>query len=216
MSYQAYAVTLRPREGITDEQISHFDDWVHKVCDHHLVVTEKRGKERHIHAGLFLKSNTTRSNLNNRILAIKKMDLDLTEKKILRQGTRIMYNTDFITEYCDKQDETEIISQNLPDDIELLEAYFPEKDDKRMSKEFKGSKWYLDCEKLWGEYSYPETEHGVKQFLHRLMYIDRKIEVIDDPRRLAGKTKSLFKFLQKEEVEDETDSEIQKILEASM
>ena len=66
MSYQAYAVTIRPREGITDEQICHVDDWIHKVCDYYHVITEKCDKERHLHAALFLKSCTTRASCSRR------------------------------------------------------------------------------------------------------------------------------------------------------
>ena len=73
------AITIRPREGITDEQICRVDDWIHKAADFHHAITEKSGKERHLHAALFLKANTTRSNLNNRVLSIKGMCLDQEE-----------------------------------------------------------------------------------------------------------------------------------------
>lgn len=201
MSYQSYAVTLRPRGGVTDTQVEYFDLWASKTCDYHVIVTEKLDKERHIHAALFLKACTTRSNLNNRILSIKDINLDATEKKVLRQGTRIMYNDDFFDKYMDKEDDTQVISENLPDDREVLQAYYPEVGDKRASKEFKGSVWYLNCEKLWYEYEgYPFTVHldyrHVSCFLHQLMFVDRKIEVIDDPRKLAAKTAALLKFIE--------------------
>lgn len=227
MSYQSYAVTIRPREGVTDEHIDKFCDWVIKVCDYYYVITEKTDKERHIHAGLFLRSCTTRSNLNNRILAIKGFDFDLTEKKILRQGTRIMYNSDFIMQYCQKEGDMYDRSVQIIDNVShmpetVMEAYFPEKEDKRMSKEFNGSTWYVKMEQHWKDYE-AEGKHCVKwideehvrSFLHQLMYIDRKIEVIDDPRRLAGKVKSLVKFLEQEELQVtyHVDKDVENIME---
>lgn len=207
MAYQAFGVTIRPLDGITDEQICHVDDWIHKTCHYYHVITEKSGKERHLHAALFLKSCTTRSNLNNRMLSIKRMDLDHTEKKVLRSGTRIMYNHDFWSNYLDKGDETVEISSNIPDDLDILEAFYPEQGDKRMVKQFKGSTWYVRMEQLWQESDFVindiKDEEHVRAFLHKMMFVDRKIEVIDDPRRLAGKVKALVKFLIAEEMEVE-------------
>ena len=47
-----------------------------------------------------------------------------------------MYNDDIVNEYLAKGDD-------------ILQAYYPEKDDKRAQRKFEGSIWYVNMEKHW-------------------------------------------------------------------
>jgi hypothetical protein len=208
MAYRTYAITFRPTDGITDEQIDVLDRWMQKACDYYAAITEKTGKERHLHAALFLTKSTTRSNLHNRIFAIKGIDGTLTsvEKSVFRRGTKIMYNSDFMEGYMTKGDDTAVISMQIPDDDRsVLDAYFPEKDDDRMKRKFEGSVWFLNMEKAYyadeGKHWFTNPmnfgETAMAAFIHHRMYVSREIEVIADSRRLAQYTKALVHFVQK-------------------
>jgi len=206
MAYQSYAITYRPTDGITDGEIDALSSWISKVCDWHLVISEKTENERHLHAALYLHANTTRSNLHNRILSIKGIELSGVEKSVFRKGTKIMYNHDWALNYLSKGDSTVILSENLPEQAEfdeILGAYYPEKNDDRSSKKFTGDLWYLHLEKLWEEHADdPSTrkteEEYVKAFLHNCMFVWRQINVISDTRIFNQKAVALTKFLNKE------------------
>lgn len=205
MAYRTFAITLRPTDGITDEQIDAIDGWLQKVCHYHACITEKTGTARHLHAALYLSKTCTRSNLHNRILAIKGIDgtLSAIEKSVFRKGTKIMYNDDFAQSYLAKGDDTVEVSTNLPEDLEVLQEYYPEPDDDRAKKKFEGSKWYVDQERAWlaDERAHWFTrrvdDDAVKAFLHHRMFVSREMEVIDDPRRLSQKVKGLVNFLRR-------------------
>lgn len=207
MAYRTYAITFRPSFGITDEQVDALDSWIHKVCDYYAVITEKRGIERHLHASLYLEKATSRSNLHNRILSIKGIDGTLTavETSVFRKGTKIMYNDDFATGYMAKGDDTVEISTRMPDDLEILQAYYPEPDDDRAKRKFEGSVWFVNMEKAYyadeGNHWFTQPvnfgEAAMSAFMHHCMYITRQIEVIPDPRRFAQYSKCLMHFIQK-------------------
>ena len=68
--YNTWAITIRPTNSITNEQIEGVTTWITKICDYYHIITEKDGYERHLHAALFLKKDDHRSNINNRILSV--------------------------------------------------------------------------------------------------------------------------------------------------
>lgn len=205
MAYCSYALTVRPNGGISDERIGAIEAWIMKTCEYYHIITEKTGTARHLHAALYLKKAVTRSNFINCLFAVKDFNLTPVEKKIQRAGVCIQYNHDWLNNYLYKQDNTEIISSTITaDDLPMLEAFYPEKDDQRLKKTFKGSLWYVNMEKLWNESDFEiKDEEHVRAFVHNMMFVHRKIEVIDDARRLTGKIKSLTKFLLAEEMEVE-------------
>ena len=99
--YNTWAITIRPTNGITNEQIECVTNWIVKTCDYYHIVTEKDGWERHLHAALFLKRDDHKSNLNNRILSIPCLKDTLTgaEQVVVRKGTKIMYDWNWINKY---------------------------------------------------------------------------------------------------------------------
>lgn len=220
MSYRSWAITFRPSDGVTDEHIDALDRWMNKVCQYHFAVTEKTGTARHVHAALFLEKSTTKSNLNHRILSIKGIEGTLTsvEQSVFRNGTKIMYNDDWINNYLDsandfalKDDDSVLISRKMPDNIEVFQAYYPEKDDERAKRKFEGSPWYLKMEKAY--YADEENHwftkrmylgsHGVEcmaALMHHHMYVTRTIEVIADKRRFQQHAEALYHFICKEDV----------------
>ena len=169
---KSFALTLRPLDGVSDHQIDKLSKWVRKTCDYYHIVTEKTMAERHIHAGLFMKEECTRSNIVTRMMQLFP-DLTPTEKSVFRQGIKIMYNPDFISKYLDKDDDTIVISSSLPE-AHHMESYFPPKPDlPSLSKAKKCSLYYHELERLWMEHTTPGTEINtvvVRDFLFNVMY----------------------------------------------
>jgi hypothetical protein len=156
-AYSTFAITVRPRAGITNAQIDGITKWIARTCDYYHIITEKDGSERHLHAGLFMRKDSTRSNLNNCLLALTCLkSLEENEKRVLREGTKIMYDWNFVNVYLKKEDPFhKDIATVLPsiDEREIVgEQRFPAKDDKRMEHKFEGDPWLLKMEALFKEW----------------------------------------------------------------
>ena len=161
--YNTWAITIRPTNGITNEQIECVTNWIVKSCDYYHIVTEKDGWERHLHAALFLKRDDHKSNLNNRILSIPCLKDTLTgaEQVVMRKGTKIMYDWNWINKYMNPKENLKRdpfhkdIDSFLPP-VEQWEVIrdqrFPEKGDKRAEQKFEGDPWMLKMEGLFKDY----------------------------------------------------------------
>ena len=121
--YQSYAFTVRPRDGATEAHDQIAIQFVQKHCSYYYIVSEKTGSDRHLHAGVFFKKAMPRSNVTT-ILSRVYRELADDEKRVLCRGVRIMYNMDFIQNYLDKDDDTETVISNLPEE-KFLEGYWP-------------------------------------------------------------------------------------------
>jgi len=123
--YKTYALTLRPRNGVTEKHVEGLTAWIRKRSEHYHIVTEKDGHAKHVHAALYLKVSVTRSNfcvVYARLL--KSFGLDAEETIVARKGVRILYSNDFVTKYLDKDDNTEVVVSVLPE-VSRLESWYP-------------------------------------------------------------------------------------------
>lgn len=199
MAHRSYAVTHRPRGGVSDADISLFTKWVKKHTDYHFVITEKDEDQRHIHAGLFLKKPTLHSNVAITLVRLFK-DLDVEERAVLRSGIRPMYNNDFIASYMSKGDSTVVIERSLPE-VATLDAYFAEVPDKRKKGPTAVDPFYNNLEKLWYLHKRPIEECNpvnLRNFLMRMMNDLRVIRVISDNRKVFQISCALSRYINKE------------------
>lgn len=199
--FQSYALTIRPMDGITDSQISLTTKWIKRNCDYYHIVTEKTGTERHVHAGIFLKTPKTRSNISQMLMQLFK-DLTTTEKSVLRKGIRIMYNGDFVKNYLNKDDDTLVIESSLPEQGHM-ESYFPPKPEPKDSTTKKCSLYYHELERLWFEHRGPATEVNTlttRDFLFDVMYNKRVLPVIRDDKQIIQVSRHLTRWLNKVDV----------------
>jgi hypothetical protein len=199
-NFKTFAVTVRPANGVTDEQIKCMLKWVKKNCEYYHVVTEKEDFQRHIHAGIVLKKETTRSNIGNRVKNLFK-ELDTNEKRVLLRGIKIMYNEDFMRNYLDKDDDTVVIESHLPE-VGHLESYFPPKPVESDGRTRKCSAYYHQLEKLWYEHTGPHLEictENARNFLFKIMYSERCIPVIRDDKQIVQTARHLVRWLKKAE-----------------
>jgi len=198
---KSFAVTIRPLDGVTDEQVTMFANYLRKQCDYYHLVTEKTMAERHIHAGFILKKEISRSNLSTNLMRLFK-DLTPTEKSVLRKGLRIMYNWDFVNNYLNKDDDTVVIQSHLPEEGHI-ESFFPPKPtpvSETIAK--KCSLYYHELERMWYEHVSPGTEVNTmeaRNFLFNVMYNKRCLAVIRDDKQIIQTARHLVRWLNKEE-----------------
>lgn len=199
LKFKSFALTVRPLDGITDKQIESTMAFIRRRCEFYHVVSEKTGSQRHLHAGLILKDEVSRSNLLVQILRLYK-DLSSQEKTVLRSGLKIMYNGDFIHSYLDKDDDTVVIASNLPEEAHL-ESYFPPKPvPVEGERARKCSIYYHELEALWWKHTTPGMEINtvtVRDFLFKVMYSLRVLPVIRDDKQIIQTARHLVRWLNK-------------------
>jgi len=201
--FKTFALTIRPRDGVTDKHVETAVAWVRTRSDYYHIVTEKDGSARHIHAGIVLKKEVSKSNLGT-LLKRLFSDLASDEQKVLLKGVKVMYNEDFIRKYLAKDDNTVVVASNLPE-VGHLESYFPPKPIQSDGRTKRCSIYYLELEKLWYEHARPEEEVNTvnaRNFLFKMMYSKRLISVIRDDRMIIQTARHLVRFIGK--VEDST------------
>jgi len=200
--FSTFALTLRPKEGLSDDHVKLTMGFLRRVTEYYHVVSEKTGSARHLHAGFVLKTPCTKGQLCTRVLRLYP-DLSPEEKSVLRKGVKIMYNMDFINNYLDKDDETVVIASCLPEDG-CIESYFPPKPIETDSgTKRKCSIYYHELEALWYEYMPPHmdvTTVTTRDFLFKMMYDHRVLPVIRDDKTIIQTSRHLTRWLNKTSV----------------
>lgn len=198
-SIRSYAVTFRPHGGVTDKQIDDFTAFCGKYCTYYSIVTEKEDDERHIHAGLFLKKKVDRSSFCTQLIR-KFPDLSYDEKAVLRKGIKFMYNIDFVKNYMDKDDDTVVVANNLPETA-TLDSYFAEVPNPKKRGPSSADPYYSNLEKLWYLHKRPEDEcnpNNIRHFLMNMMNKERIIRVISDNRKVFSLSCALARYINEE------------------
>lgn len=199
LSIRSYAITIRPRGGIDHGDIAVFVAWCKKKCDYYYIITEKEDDARHIHAGIFLKSKSTKSNLATLLLRLFK-DFSVEEKSVLRNGIKMMYNADFINNYMDKGDDTVVIETHLPEEA-TMDSYFSECPAPKKKGPSSTDPFYANLEKLWWEHKRPIEEtnpSNLRNFLMNMMNNKRLIRVIADNKKIYQISCALSRYINKE------------------
>lgn len=199
---KTFAFTLRPRNGITNSDIVKMEKFVRSKCEYYHVITEKLDDERHIHAALILKSAMTRSDVSTYLKRMFK-HLEPDEQKVMLQGLKVMYNSDFINNYLNKDDNTVVVASNLPE-VGCLESYFtpkPPPKDVSLSRRLAFHSLMDELEKLWFEHVPPHLEKNTinaRNFLFDMQYSKRLIGLMDD-KRMVQTSRWLVRWMNKSE-----------------
>lgn len=195
-SHKSYCITIRPKDGISNQQIIDYQAWVAKKTEYSYTVTEKEHTERHIHSAIFFKEPQRIDNVKRSIIGLLK--LSDTEKRVA-VCIKSMYSHDWLS-YCKKGDSTQVIHSNLPEE-HMLEAYFTTSTD-RSSKKSTKLTFYSKLESLWYEQRTPADEvnpRTCRDFLFKLMYHDRVIEPLRDDRTIIQVSRHLSRYINKYE-----------------
>jgi hypothetical protein len=199
--FKTYALTLRPRNGVNQEQVNEITSWIRKRSDHYHIVTEKTEGAKHVHAALYLKVSVTRSNfcvVYSRLL--KKFNLDFEEIVVAKKGVRILYNNDFVLKYLDKDDDTVVVASSLPE-VSRLQAWYPPRPELKTKIE-QHSKYYWQLENLWKKHTpvyYEVNTVNARNFLFNMMYNERCLSVIKEDRQIIQVARHLVRWIKREQ-----------------
>jgi len=183
--FSTFAITFRPRDGVTDEQIVDLVKFIKKLCIHYYIITEKLDDERHVHAAIVTKSPLQRSNVCQRLKNLFK-GLTIEEIAVMYKGVKILYSNDFLTKYMDKDDDTVVIERCLPE-LSYLESFYPPTPVKN-PKANRGLAHHQEMEKLQALWYVHVPTHleintmNVRDFLFEMQYKVRVIGLMEDKK----------------------------------
>lgn len=196
--YRAWAITIRPRNGISDERVSDYINWIEKSPK--IVgaygVLEKLAEERHLHLAVFFDEGRRKGDVNKQAERIfQKRSVEDGELKVLRSGTRIIYSDDFVKNYLDKNDDTEVVINNVPCDAV---DYYPSADEQAGAKAQKNA-----CDQYFHSLSVKfdawlgercNDEQMVRWWFGFAMFEEKSIRVITDTKKLNQIISALYKY----------------------
>ena len=201
MSYRAWAITIRPRNGICDDRVSDYIDWIEK--SQKIVgaygVLEKCAEERHLHLALFFEEARRKGDVNKQIERIfSRRVVEVGELKVLRLGTRILYSDDFIQKYLDKDDDTQVVINCVPPNTA---EYYPsqEEQDAVQLRSNAVDQYYHSLASKFNEWKarVGVTERDVqvcRWWMGVAMFGEKTIRVIADERKFNQIVNCLYRY----------------------
>lgn len=197
--YKSWAFTIRPRNGFPKTLDDKVIDWA-KRQDGAFLCFEKDGIERHIHGQIWTDIPREKGTVNRsieRLCANHIDEWDTAQSVVLRRGTKIAYNDDYITEYLSKEDN--ILYNNPPEDTSL---YYPtqEEQDKVIRKSNAVDTHYHQMNEDLKEYMEKHeitkitTKFQVATFLNDMIYISKKYKVIKQKKDRTDLCNNLYYY----------------------
>lgn len=190
-----FAITHRPRNGVSDDDVAKITDYLRKRCKYYKVITEKDHDERHVHAVGYFTEPCLCKNVVRAVLNLFP-DLLPEERMVLRQGIKVSKSIQWLA-YMEKGDSTVVIANTLPE-VSHLEAYYPDRES--TPKERKNLSYYGRLEKLWYSHVSPgkvPNPENCRHFLFNMMYNERLIDVIRDDKTIIQTSRHLARFINK-------------------
>lgn len=182
--FTTYAITVRPRSGVSDADVILFTAFAKKYCEYYYIITEKDDDERHIHSALYLKASKTRSNVCTLLTRLFK-HFEKDELSVLQKGVKILYSNSFLTDYMNKGDNTVVVERNLPE-MDVLDNYYPPKPvSTQATRRLNMHATMEQYESLWRTHVSSLVEcntASVRDFLFDMQYNKRVIGLMDDKK----------------------------------
>lgn len=205
--YKSFALTIRPRAGITNDTIEAFKNWLLKL-DYSVAVTEMQDEARHLHAQIWLNEGRTKDDVAKAVKRICERtipDWDATQSKVLRGGIRISYS-DWYLEYLVDNEEKgcveidNIVTNNPPD---KTECFYPSQEEQEAVKAVTNAadprflSMEQECNKYLVKNNMPLTIINVATWLCYAMFQERTMKVIIQQRDRTALCKTLFAYMTK-------------------
>lgn len=200
LKYKAYSVTIRPKNGLLDEDIELCMKVLRKNCKGWKFITEKDGPERHAHIACYLNQLEDYSQWKRKWkVTFEKVWKDRGDGTIFNVAYKhgAMYNEDWMNKYLEKGDGTVMIDCMMPENH--MEYYMDVKR-KEESKVRIVDEYYNRLELLWYEHRSsgdPNDGRSVADFLCEMMFNKRVIRVIADKRKRHQTADALSAYLNK-------------------
>lgn len=206
VSSRAFAITLRPEDGINDHDIQLFSIMIKKwkLLIGYRYIVEKHDSEAHIHCAVFLSKSITKDSLLRKLHRIYHDEWSYrSEGRTLwhvacTRGVRPMYNDDWYRDYLTKDNTARLISQKDISLTERQECYATSPSPKvRLSKPSDG--YFHKLESLYLEWNAGKvpliTFPRAWIFLCDMMYKTRKLRVISKVSRVREIAHALVSYV---------------------
>lgn len=208
--YRSFAITVRPRDGVSDTTVSALLKWFQKL-DYAFVCLEKEGVERHLHAQIWSDSAKAKGDIVKQVERICERtinDWDQAQKKVLRghgnkSGIKIAYS-DWYLDYLKENELKEIVCNTIYEKLpENTFSFYPteEEQEKVMATANAVDPRFTDLEFKCSEFLKSRdvalTQKSVALFLCDAMFSSRTIKVMMHQRDRTALTTALFAFMSK-------------------
>lgn len=205
MGYRSYAFTIRPLSGVPEG--SAFEkgiiDMVRKYKG--FVAFEMEEGARHLHGQIYFEKPKRKHDFNEMMNTIAKRSLTdwcYDQQRVMYQGTEIAYSDGWILDYTNKPDSS-LLYMGMPDDTR---PYYPSEEEQKsvMARARAVDKQLHHLVELWKEYNEeqeceplhaPDTEEGIAVFLYDMMFVQKKIRVIKEKRKISEMRSSLYHYI---------------------
>lgn len=193
--FKTFGVTVNP-PFLTDQTVDNFVNLSETLCEGYTIITEKKEEQRHIHA-LWVTKKPTRSEIMYKAI-VRKLGKDWEFPKVACK-VKPAYNKDFRDNYMKKGDDTVVVADTWQSH---MEDYYPGDITTRRNHATDG---YMNkLEELWKEYmgqEIPSEKRGGNTdcFLSRMMFVERRIKTINDPRKARQIYVTLARYINKHE-----------------
>lgn len=188
-TFRGWAVTVRPRSGLTDEMISRAVKCFEKL-DGAYAVTEKVGADRHLHAAMFLSTEVRKSQIVDRMKVVQG-EMDDDELRVLKSGVKVLYNDEWYRSYLVKGDDTVVVYDKVPDDDV---PYFPSQA-QQLKAIGRSGNTPLSLVKMYTDSKRPVTLGNSLDFLRELWFQKRTAPPPKTEAMQFEEAKRLFCFL---------------------
>lgn len=202
--YKSFAITVRPRLGITNDTIDAIKSWLNKQ-NHSVAVLEMEDEARHLHAQIWLDEGRTKDDVGKAVKRICERtieDWDAAQAKVLRGGIKIAY-TDWYLEYLldnENKENPNVIINNPPD---KTEQYYPSEEEQEAVRlcstatDPRFFKMEQDANVYFTKYDKEITLKNVAAWLCYVMFEERTMKVLINQRDRTALCKTLYAYMTK-------------------
>ncbi|AXH79057.1 MAG: hypothetical protein [Circular genetic element sp.] len=202
MSYKSFAITVRPRDGITDKTVTALTKWF-KALPYSVAVLEMQSEARHLHAQIWFNEPKTKGDISKQIHRICDRtisEFDTSQLKVLRQGIKIAYSDwylDYLVDNDNKTDDAHIIIDNPPE--KTLDFYPTEEEQDKLQNKINAvdPRMYALEQSFLERYPDNLTLKAVAQFLSEEMFVNRTIKCVLQQRDRTALCKTLHAYINK-------------------
>jgi len=203
--YKSFALTIRPRMGITSNTVDAFKTWLSKQT-YAVAVLEMEHEARHLHAQIWLDEGRTKDDVSKAVKRICERtieDWDAAQTKVLRGGIKIAYSDWYLEYLVDNEAKgcVEIDSIILNNPPNKTEDYYPSEEEQEAVKAVSNAadpkflSMEQQCNEYLARYQKELTIKNVANWLCYAMFQERTMKVLINQRDRTAICKTLYAYM---------------------
>lgn len=209
--YKSFAITVRPRLGITDVTIDAFKSWLAKQ-NYSVAVLEMEAEARHLHAQIWLDEGRTKDDVGKAVKRICERtigDWDAAQSKVLRGGIKIAYSDWYLEYLVDNDDKKDDYTEDGPKNViinnppDKTEQYYPSEEEQEAVRLCSNAadprflKMEQEANKYFENLQLDITIKNVAKWLCYVMFEERTMKVLVNQRDRTAICKTLYAYMTK-------------------